>query len=120
MFSPSFREMVKGRLREFWREPSASFFVILVPLMWMLIFGVAFSGGDKVNYGIGLISETQSDTPSSENWHMGADWISFAINSLKTTDLESTKVIEAKSMRFLSVDASLPQLKKVIVNTKSW
>ncbi|MBP9707251.1 MAG: ABC transporter permease [Oligoflexales bacterium] len=74
MFSPSFREMVKGRLREFWREPSASFFVILVPLMWMLIFGVAFSGGDKVNYGIGLISETQSDTPSSENWHMGADW----------------------------------------------
>ena len=36
-------EMTKGRLREFRREPSAFFFVLFMPLLWMFILGLAFS-----------------------------------------------------------------------------
>lgn len=58
MLSKSFRQLVKGRIREFWREPSASFFVILVPLMWMFIFGFAFSGDQKKIYGVAVTQTT--------------------------------------------------------------
>jgi len=46
---------VKGRWREFRREPSALFFVVLMPILWMAILGFAFSGGGKPGVGIGLL-----------------------------------------------------------------
>lgn len=46
---------VKGRWREFRREPSALFFVVLMPVLWMAILGFAFSGGGKPGVGIGLL-----------------------------------------------------------------
>ena len=49
----SFGEQVKGRWREFVREPSAFFFVMFMPIIWMAILGMAFSHGHKESYGIG-------------------------------------------------------------------
>lgn len=46
MLSRSLREMVKGRWREFRREPSAFFFVLLMPIVWMVVLGFAFSSKD--------------------------------------------------------------------------
>jgi ABC-2 type transport system permease protein len=49
----AFVEMLKGRWREFVREPSALFFVVLMPVIWMAILGFAFSGDTVVRYGVG-------------------------------------------------------------------
>jgi ABC-2 type transport system permease protein len=49
-------EMVKGRLREFRREPSAFFFVLFMPVVWMLILGGAFSGSTHPRAAIGWVS----------------------------------------------------------------
>ena len=54
MISKSLIEMVKGRWREFKREPSAMFFVVFMPILWMLILGLAFSDSKQERYSIGL------------------------------------------------------------------
>jgi len=53
--SRSFIQMVKCRWREFRREPSAFFFVITMPLMWMIILGYSFSEPKKETFSIGII-----------------------------------------------------------------
>lgn len=50
----SFGEQIKGRWREFRREPSAFFFVILMPVLWMAILGFAFSGDRKTVYPVAI------------------------------------------------------------------
>lgn len=62
MLSRSLREQVKVRWREFRREPSAFFWVIFMPLIWMLALGFAFSNPSPEKYGIGWLSpKTQSE-----------------------------------------------------------
>lgn len=51
----SLMELTKGRWREFRREPSAFFFVIFMPIVWMAILGLAFSGQGNVKAHIGWI-----------------------------------------------------------------
>lgn len=51
----SFGELIKARWREFRREPSAFFFVILMPILWMAILGFAFSGTQRPVYTVGVI-----------------------------------------------------------------
>lgn len=62
-------EMIKGRVREFRREPSAFFFVIFMPVLWMIILGTAFSGDKKESYSIGYLTgvgqEASLDTDAS-------------------------------------------------------
>ena len=50
-------EMVKGRMREFRREPSAFFFVLFMPLVWMLILGGAFSSTSQPRAAIGWVPQ---------------------------------------------------------------
>ena len=54
MFSPSLKQMVLGRLREFQREPSAMVFVLTMPVLWMTILGFVFSDPKPPVYGVGL------------------------------------------------------------------
>jgi ABC-type polysaccharide/polyol phosphate export permease len=49
----SLGELIKGRWREFCREPSALFFVVLMPVLWMVILGFAFSKPGLESYGVG-------------------------------------------------------------------
>lgn len=51
----SFGELIKGRWREFRREPSAFFFVIFMPILWMAILGFAFSGDRKVVPSVAVV-----------------------------------------------------------------
>lgn len=57
----SLMELTKGRWREFRREPSAFFFVIFMPIVWMAILGSAFSGQSNIKAHVGWI-EGQSTT----------------------------------------------------------
>ena len=53
-------ELVKCRWREFRREPSAMFFVVLMPVLWMIILGFAFSGNSRELYNVGWVGATDS------------------------------------------------------------
>jgi ABC-type multidrug transport system permease subunit len=47
VLSKSLVELIKCRLREFIREPSAAVFVVTMPVMWMIILGFAIKGQDN-------------------------------------------------------------------------
>ncbi len=59
----SLLELTKGRWREFRREPSAFFFVIFMPILWMIILGTAFSGKDSVKVHVGWINGQSTTVP---------------------------------------------------------
>jgi ABC-2 type transport system permease protein len=75
MIRPALVEQTKMRFLEFFREPSAFIFVILMPMVWMLALGFAFSDkkDDKVSVGVlgevAALSSESSDT--SLNVHKG-------------------------------------------------
>lgn len=48
-------QMVKCRWREFRREPSAFFWVLFMPIFWMLIFGFAFNGDTEQSFRVGWV-----------------------------------------------------------------
>ncbi len=58
MILKSLAAMTKGRLREFKREPSAMFFVLFLPLLWMVVLGLAFSNKAENHFALGLIKPT--------------------------------------------------------------
>lgn len=57
MLSRSLREQIKCRWREFRREPSAFFWVIFMPVLWMLVLGFALSEPRPEVYGVGWVSQ---------------------------------------------------------------
>lgn len=58
--SQSFKEQVKCRWREFRREPSAFFWVIFMPILWMIALGFAFSDPKPEVYSIGWYSSADN------------------------------------------------------------
>lgn len=60
MIKKSLIELTKCRLREFIREPSASFFVFSMPIIWMIILGQAFSSNEKELIHVGVLSNKYS------------------------------------------------------------
>lgn len=62
MLSPSLLQQIKCRWREFRREPSAFFWVMFMPIMWMVALGFAFSEPRPETYGVGW-EVTIQDTP---------------------------------------------------------
>lgn len=55
-------EMTKGRWREFRREPSAFFFVLATPLIWMLILGHAFNPSKEVHFRVGFLEHAVTNS----------------------------------------------------------
>jgi len=68
MLSRSLWQQIKCRWREFRREPSAFFWVMFMPILWMVVLGFAFSKPRPESYGVGWLSP---ETPStlSESTH---------------------------------------------------
>ncbi len=62
MLSPSLWQQIKCRWREFRREPSAFFWVMFMPILWMLVLGFAFSNPHPESYGVGWL---QAEAPSA-------------------------------------------------------
>lgn len=60
MLSPSLVQQIKCRWREFRREPSAFFWVVFMPIVWMLALGFAFSKPRPETYGVGWLDATAS------------------------------------------------------------
>lgn len=55
-----FLELAKRNLKETYRDPIALGFLLAFPLMFMLLFGVAFGGDITPNYPIGVIDNDQT------------------------------------------------------------
>jgi ABC-2 type transport system permease protein len=55
-----FIKLLSSDLKQFYRDRTALFFTFAFPLLFMLIFGLVFSGDDGVNYKIGLVDADQS------------------------------------------------------------
>lgn len=55
MISKGLVELTKCRLREFTREPSALLFVVLMPVIWMLTIGYAFTQQKEEKFFVGLL-----------------------------------------------------------------
>jgi ABC-2 type transport system permease protein len=66
MFSRSLVEQIKCRWREFRREPSAFFWVVFMPIIWMLALGFAFSKPRPESYGIGFLPPFQKSPLATE------------------------------------------------------
>lgn len=62
--SSSLAELGKGRWREFIREPSAAFFVVLMPIVFMTILGFALDGDREDIYGIGWVTDVADSQAS--------------------------------------------------------
>lgn len=68
MLSTSLKEQIKCRWREFRREPSAFFWVVFMPILWMVVLGFALSDPKPEVYGVGwLDSEKISQQDLAEN-----------------------------------------------------
>jgi len=59
----AFIPLYMANVREFVRDRSALFWTAAFPVMFILIFGVIFSGGNDISFSIGVVNE---DGPASE------------------------------------------------------
>lgn len=61
MLSRSLKEQIKCRWREFRREPSAFFWVVFMPILWMVVLGFALSDPKPEVYGVGWLTSAQTE-----------------------------------------------------------
>ena len=57
----AFSRLLLADFKQFLRDKVALFFSFAFPLLFMLIFGLVFSGEEDVSYGVGLVSEGDSE-----------------------------------------------------------
>ncbi|MFC2026856.1 ABC transporter permease [Chloroflexota bacterium] len=56
----AFNKLLVANFKQFVRDRTALFFTFAFPVLFMLIFGFVFSGGDDVSYDIGLVNQDNS------------------------------------------------------------
>lgn len=110
----SLAELVKGRWREFIREPSAAFFVVLMPIVFMTILGFALDGDRADLYSIGWVSDSTQQANSASQRHLSAlrSDPSFKVKTGTQQDLEvelrrGTILLIAKSVSNLPASGQL-------------
>lgn len=58
----AFNRLLMANFKQFVRDRTALFFTFAFPVLFMLIFGFVFSGGNDISYDIGLVNEDNSAT----------------------------------------------------------
>ena len=53
----AFGKLLVADFRQFYRDKTALFFTFAFPILFMLIFGLVFSGGEDINFKVGLVYE---------------------------------------------------------------
>lgn len=105
MRTKSLIEMSKCRLREFCREPSAVFFVIMMPIVWMILLGLAFSNPKKEHYSIGIDQKLKEKTDLSEQHVLNALEESPYLNVIYG-EIETLKSLMRKNTIALAVSST--------------
>jgi len=52
-----FSKLVIASFKQFLRDKTALFFTFAFPLLFMIIFGLVFSGANDVSYKIGIVNQ---------------------------------------------------------------
>ena len=100
----AFRKLIVANFKQFFRDKTAVFFTFAFPLIFIGIFGLVFSGGETVNYQIGLvnydnsvygqgISQVLEEIPIFE---MSAGELNDRLTELEDGDLSAVVVIPAE------------------------
>jgi len=55
-----FKKLLIASFKQFFRDKTALFFTFAFPLLFMIIFGLVFSGDNDVSYNIGLVNQDNS------------------------------------------------------------
>lgn len=58
------RKLLVADIRQFLRERAALFWTFAFPIFFILIFGAVFSGGDNIDFSVGLV--VQDDSPAAQ------------------------------------------------------
>ena len=58
------QKLLVANIKQFLRERSALFWTFAFPIFFILIFGAVFSGGDNINFSVGLV--VQDDSPAAQ------------------------------------------------------
>lgn len=56
----SFLNMLNANFKQFLRDKTALFFTLAFPVLFIIMFGLVFSGTDKINYDVALVNEDDS------------------------------------------------------------
>ena len=56
----AFNKLLVAAFRQFYRDKTALFFTFAFPLLFMLVFGLAFSGEQDISYDIGVVNNDDS------------------------------------------------------------
>jgi ABC-2 type transport system permease protein len=57
----AFIELLRASFKQFFRDKSALFFTFAFPIIFMVIFGLVFSGDPDLNYKVGLVNNDDSE-----------------------------------------------------------
>jgi ABC-2 type transport system permease protein len=78
-------------LKRFLRDPVYLFFMLVLPLIFLFIFGTVFGGNDNVNFDIAVINKSDSEFAKTfvESFE-GEDNTAFTVNK-ELTNLDSAK-----------------------------
>ena len=102
MLSRSLREMIKCRWREFKREPSAFAFVLLFPVVFMIVLGVAFNS-DKPK--VKLIGLDKSIATTSKLYVALNNDLSLKLSTGNESELEK-KMVQGEINLMIKQDES--------------
>ena len=53
----AFRKLLVADFRQFYRDKTAMFFTFAFPILFMVIFGLVFSGGEDISFDVGLVHD---------------------------------------------------------------
>jgi len=115
----AFNALVIAAFRQFFRDRMSLFFTFAFPIVFMVLFGLVFSGNDNVNYKIGLVDQ---DTAQSS---VGLKQIFENVPAFRISegDLETklTEIREGKIQALVVIPAqftaNLPQGNQVDIST---
>ncbi|MDP6647073.1 MAG: ABC transporter permease [Dehalococcoidales bacterium] len=86
----TFIKLLLSDLKQFYRDRTALFFTFAFPLLFMMVFGLAFSGDNGMSYEIGLVDEDRS--PASEQ-------ISTVLKQVSIFDVEQVDSLDQELVR---------------------
>ena len=87
----SFLKLLQSDLRQFTRDRTALFFTFAFPMLFMIVFGLVYSGNNGLSYDVGLVDADKS-TVSAQITGVLSQVSIFKLNQVDNLDQELAKL----------------------------
>ncbi|BCT55669.1 domain of unknown functionefflux ABC transporter, permease protein [Dehalococcoides mccartyi] len=104
-----FWELGIRALKETYRDPMALGFLLGFPLMFMLLFGFAFSGGGSASYQIGVVDNDQTPLSSAFADEALSEVPSYEIIYINTPEEALTQLKQSDIRAYIIIPAGFGQ-----------